>query len=373
LSSSDAPSQHGPRIGRILADGTEVWAMDDVAWDVVVIGGGAAGLGGALSLTRARRSVLVVDSGEPRNAPADGVHVYPGREGIAPGKLLAVVRDEVRCYGGELTDGTVVGAEPAEGGGFAVRLADGRRLRGTRLLVTTGLVDELPDVPGLAELWGTDVPHCPYCHGWELRDQRIGVLATSPLSAHQALLWRQWSADVTLFLHRGPEPSEEEYQQLAARGISVVDGEVTGLETSGGRLTGVRPAGGPAVPCRALVVTPFLAARAGFLAELGLTAVGQEMAGHVLGTRIDADPMGATDVPGVWVAGNVTDPMAQVIGAAAAGTRAGAAINADLLAEDIREAVRARRALADDEAEAEPAESAEPGPSTEPSGAAATA
>ncbi|SEG89331.1 thioredoxin reductase (NADPH) [Actinacidiphila yanglinensis] len=320
--------------------------MDGTMWDVVVIGGGPAGLGGALALTRARRSVLVVDSGEPRNAPAEGVHVYLGREGLAPGELLSAGREEVRGYGGEFTDGVVAAAAPAEDGGFTVELAGGRRLRAARLLVTTGLVDELPDVPGLAGLWGGDVPHCPYCHGWELRDRAIGVLSTGPFAAHQALLWRQWSADVTLFLHRGPEPSEEEYEQLAARGIAVVDGEVAGLETSDGRLTGVRLAAGPTVACRALVAAPFLAARAGFLAGLGLATVEQEMAGHVVGTRIDADPAGATAVPGVWVAGNVNDPMAQVIGAAAAGVKAGAGINADLIAEETREAVRARRALA---------------------------
>ena len=195
------------------------------AWDVVVVGAGAAGLGGALALARSRRSVLVIDAGEPRNAPAEGVHVYPGREGTAPGELLAIGRAEVRGYGGAFRDGTVVSAERlestgAEGtdgegtdsgdtaGGFRVVLADGEPVRASRLLVTTGLVDELPDVPGLAELWGTDVPHCPYCHGWELRDQAIGVLSTGPLAVHQALLWRQWSSDITLFLHTGPEPDE---------------------------------------------------------------------------------------------------------------------------------------------------------------------
>jgi thioredoxin reductase len=314
-------------------------------WDVVVVGGGAAGLGGALALARARRRVLVVDAGEPRNAPAEGVHVYPGREGTAPAELLSIGRDEVRGYGGEFVDGTVVAAGRVEGG-FELRLADGRAVRGSRLLVTTGLVDDLPDVPGLARLWGTDVPHCPYCHGWELRDRRIGVLSTGPSAVHQALLWRQWSADVTLFLHRGPEPAEEEYEQLAARGIAVVDGEVAGLETDHGRLSGVRLAAGTVLPCRALVVSPRMTARARFLDGLGLGTVDQEVAGHPVGTRIATDPAGATDVPGVWAAGNVADVLGQVIVAAAAGTRAGAAINADLVGEEVREAVRARRTLA---------------------------
>jgi thioredoxin reductase/SAM-dependent methyltransferase len=320
----------------------------ETTWDVVVVGAGAAGLGGALALTRARRSVLVIDAGEPRNAPAEGVHVYPGREGTPPGELLAIGRAEVRGYGGEFRDGTVVSAERLEDGDgdFRVVLADGESVRACRLLVTAGLVDELPDVPGLAELWGTDVPNCPYCHGWEVRDQAIGVLATGPFAVHQALLWRQWSPDITLFLHTGPEPDGEQYEQLAARGIAVVDGKVTALETAGGRLSGVRLADGTVVPCRALTVTPRLTARAGFLAALGLTPTDQEMGGHVIGTRIAADAVGATEVPGVWAAGNVTDLIGQVIGAAAAGTRAGAAVNADLVAEETRRAVAARRAAA---------------------------
>src|SRR6185436_3180816 len=124
--------------------------------------------------------------------------------------------------------------------GFRLSLDGGDSVRARRLLVTTGLTDELPDVPGLAERWGRDVLHCPYCHGWEVRDQAIGVLSTGPMSVHQALMFRQWSADVTLFLHTGPAPGETEREQLAARGIAVVEGEVTGLEVTGDRLTGVR-------------------------------------------------------------------------------------------------------------------------------------
>ena len=220
-------------------------------YDVVVIGGGAAGLSGALILARARRSVLVVDGGEPRNAPADGVHGYLGSEGRPPVELLAAGRDEVRSYGGRIRSGRVTDVE-RDGTGFAVRLADGGTAHGRRLLVATGLVDEVPEVPGLAALWGKDVLHCPYCHGWEVRDQPIGVLNTGPMAVHQALMWRQWSDDVTLFLHTAPEPDEEEYEQLAARGIAVVDGEVTAVEQDGGRLAGLRLADGSLVRRRAL-------------------------------------------------------------------------------------------------------------------------
>ncbi|QKV96670.1 NAD(P)/FAD-dependent oxidoreductase [Streptomyces sp. NA02950] len=318
-------------------------AAHERAYDVVVVGGGAAGLSGALTLGRSRRSVLVIDAGQPRNAPAEGVHSLLGHEGTPPATLLATGRAEVRGYGGEIVDGTVVAAECRDTGGFRVTLADGTAVHAERLLVTSGLVDELPPVPGVAELWGTDVLHCPYCHGWEVRDQAIGVLATGPQAVRQALLWRQWSENLTLFLHTGPEPGEEEYEQLAARGIAVVDGTVAALETAGGRLSGVRLADGPVIPCRALVTAPRFAARADFLASLGLEPTGQEMAGQEIARRIEADMTGATAVPGVWVAGNVADPLEKVAGAVASGGRAAAAINADLVAEETRRAVAARQ------------------------------
>ena len=202
-------------------------------------------------------------------------------------------------------------------------------------------MDELPDIPGVAELFGSDVLHCPYCHGWEVRDAPIGILG-GPMSVHQALMWRQWSGDITLFQHTGPAPTDDEREQLAARDIPVVTGVVEGLERDGGRLSGIRLAGGDVVARRALVVAPRFTARAAVLTSLGLEAVPMEMNGHVIGSYVAADPTGATAVPGVWVAGNVADLRAQVISSAAAGLNTAAMINADLIAEDVRLAVAAR-------------------------------
>ncbi|MFH0245608.1 NAD(P)/FAD-dependent oxidoreductase [Streptomyces sp. HK10] len=313
--------------------------------DVVVVGGGAAGLSGALTLARARRSVLVVDSGRPRNAPAAGVHGYLGLDGTPPPELTAAGRAEVLRYGGGITSGTVTAAERLTAGGFRLLLDNGTAVAAGRLLVATGLADELPGVPGLAESWGRGVLHCPYCHGWEVRDRPVGVLSTGPAAVRQALLWRQWSADVTLLRHIGPEPGDRERERLAARGVAVVDGEVTGLEANGGRLTGVRLMGGRTVPCRALVVAPRFTARAGFLAGLGLETAEQTAGGRVIGERVTADATGATAVPGIWVAGDVTDLSGKVIGAAAAGVNAAAAINADLVEEETDRAVAARAGL----------------------------
>ena len=314
----------------------------DERHDVVVVGGGAAGLGAALTLSRARRSVLVVDAGDPRNAPAGHVHNYLGREGTPPGELLAAGRAELAGYGGEVVVDTAVAAERVDGG-FRVSLAGGRSVRARRLLVATGLVDELPAVPGLAPRWGRDVLHCPYCHGYEVRDRAIGVLATGPMAVHQTLLFRQLSDDVTLFLHTVPDLTADEREQLAALGVAVVKGEVAAVEVADDRLTGLRLRSGEVVPREAVVVAPRFVARAEVLSFLGVDAVEQEMAGVVVGTAVPADPTGATAVPGVWVAGNVADMRAQVMSSAAAGLSAGAAINADLVAEDALRAVLAHR------------------------------
>jgi len=294
-----------------LATGRGGW------YDVVVVGGGAAGLSGALALVRARRAVLVVDAGQPRNAPAAHVHNYLSRDGATPAELLAAGRAEVTGYGGGIIRGVVASAER---------------------------LDSPDDVPGVAERWGRDVLHCPYCHGWEVRDQAIGILGAGPLAVHGALLFRQWSADVVLFQHTAPALSEEQAEQLAARGITVVAGEVAALEVHDDRLTGVRLRSGAFVPRQAIVVAPRVAARAEALGALGLGTTDLRIAGHVVGSYVPADASGATSVPGVWVAGNVADPLAQVITAAAAGLMAGAAVNADLIAEDTTHAVAAFRA-----------------------------
>lgn len=313
----------------------------DESYDVVVVGGGAAGLAGAVALARSRRSVLLVDAGDPRNAPASHVHNFLSRDGTPPAEIYAAGRQEVARYGGRVETGRVT-ALSRSGERFAVQIG-GRAVSARRLLVATGVCDELPQVPGLAERWGVDVLHCPYCHGWEVRGQRIGILATGPGTMHQALLFRQLSQHVTVLAHTGPELSGEQREQLGALGIPVIEGAVTQVEASDGALTGVRLADGTRVSLDALIVAPRIAARAELLAPLGLAPSEVTMGGQVIGTQIEADPSGATSVPGVWVAGNLAAINAQVISAAAAGLTAGAVINADLAAEDAEHAVDAYR------------------------------
>jgi thioredoxin reductase/SAM-dependent methyltransferase len=308
------------------------------SYDVVVIGGGAAGLNGAMMLARSRRSVVVIDAGSPRNAPAEAVHGLLGHDGRPPAELLERGRAEVRRYGGRVVAGEVSTAGRDEVG-FTVALADGRVTHARRLLVTTGLVDVLPEVPGVRERWGRDVLHCPYCHGWEVRDRTIAILGSGPMSVHQALLFSQLSDDVTYVAHAMP-PDHEQAHQLAARGIRVVSDPVAALEVTDDRLAGIRLADGAVVGCEAVVVASRMVARAGFLADLGLRAV-EHPSG--MGEHVPADPTGRTDVPGVWVGGNVTDLSAQAGASAAAGAMAGAQINADLVMEETHAAVDGRR------------------------------
>jgi thioredoxin reductase len=312
----------------------------DKTYDVVVIGGGAAGLSGALALGRARRSVLVVDDRSPRNAPAHGVHNYLGREGTPPDELLHIGRREVAAYGVEFLYDSATSAERLPDGMFSVLLSD-RRVLARRVLVATGVTDDLPDLPGVKEGWGETVIHCPYCHGWEVRDQRLGVLATGPMSIHQALLFRQWSDDIVLFAHEWAAPSDDEAEQLAARGIAIITGAA--IEWQG---NAVRMASGELVPRDALVVGAPFRARSLVLSSLGVEEATVEMNGHVIGTHIPSDQTGLTTVPGVWVAGNLTSPTAQVIASAAGGLMAGAMINADLVNEETRIAVEYHRRAA---------------------------
>ncbi len=218
--------------------------MDPNAYDVVAIGGGAAGLSAALVLGRARRRVAVVDAGEPRNAPAAHMHGFLSRDGMPPSQLLAAGRAEVAGYGVEVVEDRVVGVEP----GFTVRLAGGRVLSARRVLVATGVGDELPPIPGVRERWGRDLLHCPYCHGWEVRDQPLGVLGTVAGSVLHTLLVRQWSDDVVFFAHTY-ELTSDEVRHLGARGIRIERPEVDEAGRRGRRAprrrAGRRPRGPP--------------------------------------------------------------------------------------------------------------------------------
>lgn len=270
--------------------------------DVLVVGGGAAGLAAAVALSRSLRSVLVVDSGRPRNAPAAGVHNYLGREGVSPTQLYADGRRTLESYGGAFTSGEVtslerLGTDPLRPW-FRATLADGRQVEARRVVVTTGLVDELPDLPGLRERWGRDVLHCPYCHGYEARGTAIGILSSTTMTAHQALMFRQLSEDVTVLTHTGPALPDETRERLEARGVRIVEGEVVEVLVTDDALSGVRLASGEVVALQNLAIAAPAVARSGLLADLGVEVADLTMGEQVLARTPSPNPPAPPRSPG---------------------------------------------------------------------------
>ena len=313
--------------------------------DVAVVGGSAAGLAAALQLSGQRRSVIVIDSGEPRNAPAARMHSYLGHEGRAPADFLRTAREEVRSYGTEVLAARVVGVTRADDG-FRAELTGGHAVRARRLLVATGQRDELPDVPGLAEHWGGAVIHCPFCHGYEARDQRIVSVVTSPTGLHPLPLLRQLTDALTVLVHEGVDPEEPRLRALRDAGVAVVVARAESIVSDEeGRLRGIRLADGRELAADTIHVGTRLHARAEPFAGLGLT-VTEHPSG--VATHVEADPMtGATAVAGVYAAGTITEPMLQVLPTAAAGARVGSLMSFDLAEEDLAAAARPSAHAAD--------------------------
>jgi len=299
-------------------------------YDVAIIGGSAAGLSAALVLARAGRQVIVIDSGSPRNAPAAHMHGFLSRDGMDPADLLAVGRAEVEGYGGLITSGRVTELVPNARNGFWALLEDGSRLQARKALVATGLRDDLPEVPGLAERWARDVLHCPYCHGHEVAGQQLGVVGGAPGAVRYAQIVRQWTHDLVYFTPPDTLTAAER-AGLVARAIGVVEGTIDQLVIDDDQLVGLQMADGCVVPRQALFVPPRFVPNDQLLTAVGC-ATGDD--GWVV-----VDGTGRTSVPGIWAAGNVTDPRAQVITAAGAGSAAAIAINADLVDDDVRDAV----------------------------------
>ncbi|MEU0940934.1 NAD(P)/FAD-dependent oxidoreductase [Embleya sp. NPDC005971] len=301
-------------------------APDADGYDVVIVGAGAAGLSAALVLGRARRRVAVVDAGAPRNARAAHVHGFLSRDGMSPADLLAVGRAEVAGYGVDLFECRVDQIDP----GFLVRLDGGAVLKARRVVVATGLRDELPAIPGVRERWGRDVLFCPYCHAYEVRDRPIAVLGTHPGAVRHALLLRQWSSDVVFFAHT-LDLDAGEREQLAARDIVVADGTVKRVVVEADQVRGVELAGGHVFPRGAVFVVPEMVPRDTLLTGLGCERDPNDW--------VSTDDAGRTSVSGVWAVGNVTDTKALVIIAAGQGAAAAFALDHDLAAEDVERAV----------------------------------
>jgi thioredoxin reductase len=280
----------------------------------------------------------VVDAGEPRNAPAAQMFGYLSRDGFPAADLVVVGRREVESYHGALIDGRAVAVTsvPPVGSGtrFTVSLADGTELAARKVLIATGLHDEIPSIDGARQRWGRDLLHCPYCHGYEVRDQPLAVLGGTAGAVQHAQLVRQWSDDVALLPHTDTL-AVEQHEQLAARGIGVVDGVVRGLVVVNDQLTGVEFEDGRVVNRSAVFVRPLMVANDDLARGVGCLI---DERGWVV-----TDAVGRTSVRGVWIAGNAGNPRAQVITAAGEGSAAAIALHTELIEDDVADAVRSQR------------------------------
>jgi thioredoxin reductase/SAM-dependent methyltransferase len=306
--------------------------------DVCVVGGSAAGLSAALQLGRQRRSVIVVDAGEGRNRAAAHMHGYLGYEGLPPPQLLAAGREEVRSYGGEVLAGRATRVDRMDNDSLRVELASGHALIARRVLAATGIVDELPDIDGLAEHWGRDVIHCPFCHGFEVRDRRLVSIVTHLMGLHPAALFRQLSAALTIVVDESAGVTDTDLDALRAGGVDIVHGRVQRIITGAdGNIAAVELGDDRRIPADVVALSPRFRARCEPFAFLGLRPVPHPSG---LGDHLQADARGATSARGLYAAGNVTDPSQQVVSAAADGSRVGAMISFSLADDDLQLAQR---------------------------------
>ncbi|WP_125098550.1 NAD(P)/FAD-dependent oxidoreductase [Leucobacter chromiireducens] len=310
---------------------TEHTSDAHASYDAVILGGGAAGLSAAQTLGRSLRSTLVIDGGLPRNRFAAHMHNVLGHDGTPPQELLARGRAEAEAYGVEFAAGEVTAVREGAAGVIVEASVAGepRTVTARALLLAAGADDELPEVPGLADHWGGTVLHCPYCHGWEVRGGRLGVLTTSPASIHQALLARQWSDRVTVFAAGLGELEPGIERRLRSRGVEIVHEPVVEVLGEAAGITGVRTDDGRVHPLDAMLTASTVRPRDAAVAPLAL-----ERAETPVGSFIAVDPMGRTSHPRVWAAGNVVAPMATVPVAMGAAAMAGGAMNWALVEED---------------------------------------
>lgn len=306
--------------------------MEPDTWDCIVVGGGAAGLSAALVLGRARRRTLLIDAGAPSNLAAEGVGGLLGHDGRPPAELYAMGRREVASHPAvEIRTGTPVVHGARDGGEFVLELAGGRRERARRVLLATGMDYRAPDVPGLAPLWGRSVFHCPFCHGWEARDQPLAALGGGAGGTHRALLLRYWSDDVMLLADGPAQLEAADRGRLQAAGVGVDERRVTRLEAAGGHLVAVHFADGPPLPRTGLMVAAPMHQRSALARQLGLEPAPE---GPVAVDPVETGPFQRTAVPGLFAAGDISGVPPSVAGAIASGSMAAAGVVQSLLAED---------------------------------------
>ena len=302
-------------------------------YDAVVVGAGSAGLSAALMLGRSRRRVLVLDGGEPRNAPSDGVHYFLTRDGTPPEELLRIGREQLEPYPGvEMRQAKATGATPSDGV-FEVALEDGTVVGARRILLATGVHDEVPDRPGFRELWGRGIYHCPYCHGWEVRNRPLAVLAKVEHLEMQVAMIRNWSRNLIALTDGEPGLDGDARSRIAALDVPVKEEEISRLEGAGadGGLRRIVFDDGSEIEREGLFYAPPQRQRSDLAESLGC----ESEAMGLLSAVIKGDPMTReTSVPGVYVAGDAGTMLQGAIMAAASGASAAAFLNHSLVSED---------------------------------------
>ena len=301
--------------------------------EVIVIGAGPAGLAAGLTLGRAHRDVLIIDAGSGRNAPADAVHNFLGQDGTPPEELRRIGREQLQPYKTvEVLDAAVASVERSDDGRFSVRLDSGVVHGARRLVLATGVIDKLPELPGLAELWGSSAIHCPYCHGFEFSDHPIAVLGGGEQRAHLALHMRRFTSEVTWCTDGTDGVDAETVALLESNGVIVRTEAVESFDSAGGVLHAIRLAGGDEVRADAVYVASEMSVAGDVHTQLGLRL---SEAGWV-----EVSPFGATSVPGVYAVGDIAKqaslpmPFASVANAAHTGAIAAVAVDKDLLSDE---------------------------------------
>ncbi len=299
--------------------------MLSISVDAAIIGASNAGLSAALTLGRSRRSIVVIDDNTPRNAPAGHAHNIYTRDGTPPDELRRIGREQLGPYGVQFLKTRATKVTGSKGA-FQLTLANGETLTAARLLLATGVSDDLPDVPGLHELWGKSVFTCPYCHGWEVRDAPLAVLGDGAEGYGYARLIQNWSHDIVLITGEKTSLTNEHLDDLQARGIKVIEASVVSYESNGGELCALHLSEGQRLVRQAVFMRPPMRLRGDLLQQLGCTLSSD-------GLKVVVDEMGKTSVPGVYAAGDIINPMHAVIIAAASGTKAAAMLNHELIME----------------------------------------
>jgi thioredoxin reductase len=294
-------------------------------YDAIVIGGSFAGLSAAIHLARARRSVCVIDAGQPRNRFADHSHGFFGRDGANPLEMIAEARGKVLAYPTvTFVKDTATSASRISSEHFEIELASGTTLSSARLVLAHGVTDRLPEIPGLTERWGKTVLHCPYCHGFEFSGRPLGILASSPHSVVFAQLISEWGP-ATLFLNGADEPDDAARAELSRRSVAIEPAPIAEVLGDGTEIAGIRLTDGRRIEISALFVSPAtsippFAEQLGCALETGPT-----------GPYIRTDPMKMTTIPGVFAAGDAANPMWNATLSTADGVMAGTAAHRSLV------------------------------------------